>query len=245
MLIEQSKLRKKIQVAATDFYNLVHSNSKGWGRKSRLSDEDRSVLHSVLVMAGFGHGKLAIGSMSSNRPRVDGGQEPYLSNWHTYIKVHDKDGRTDIFATEWLDNLYNTIIEYPKMEFDETVTKEIKQCVAKQIKQARPLEPIKLTDSGDLLCEYQPQATIKYKLRLGCYRLVHAKHLRDKNELCSPVGIHVDCGGQISRIPGIDDDLLACDKCKRIRVVIQKYVKTYGDLRKFMDIELHRLTYPG
>lgn len=138
-------------------------------------------------------------------------------------KVEEKSNNWDS-ATSWLNAIYREIRnQRPLAESLEAII----EWVSEQIVRSRPLEPIQLTEDGELFLEREPSG------------IELVEHTRPTSKLYrgSQIGRHKGCktyGGEIhigDKLVAPNTEVIFCKNCNlRVKAHVERPMETYGDL---------------
>jgi len=225
-----------IHDVATQFVDTVLLHGEDWAKVDSVSPRKMDILFQTVAAAGFNpkvilHGRLTVRGRDEDR-ELNG--ETYTINTFSPFKVVDQEsGKDDFLATSWLDCACRSVA-ISGFVGQRNNRQELIDMMVREIEQSVPLQPIQLTQEGDLLGEYPPD-------RSGFGSPVSV-HKRDTNTMSSCVGIHKYCNGWMDRKrANLTHDVLLCRSCF-LRVSFPEDVKTYGDLRKvFALVQAHQI----
>ncbi len=220
--------------AATDFVKLVQSRGNWIAAKfADLNDEARALILGMLDVAGFEFEKIVDGELSLGVK--DDENNPVgntVINRHIGFKVECADEFRTVNTTGWLDAMFARVATAsgtPNAFFHLIV-----EDVTRLIDESRPFQMIRLTKQGDYLIEPVPHKGSYFTTGSDYF----VKHKRDTDELPGVFGFHKRCGGQIGRtLSNETQDALVCRNCY-LRIPISTAVRTYGDLRKQLEINI-------
>lgn len=202
-------MREQIIEAAEQFVDCVHDGERG-------PEKEASVFFKVVAAAGFEPSRIAPGRLIGDYLDQDGSRtgETYLINTTSPYKIIGQDGRDHYHATGWLDCMVRMAVK--TRDRDECIDR-----VKREIERSIPLEPIRLTEEGDMLEEYPPPPHNGYLV----------DHARDTDAIKMTAGVHVRCNGWIDcHETSATHTTLVCRKC-HLRVSFPKTITTYGELR--------------
>ena len=202
-----------------------------WDDTLELPEGDIAVLLHIVTAAGFEPKAVVFGKLRGNYRDQDGSStgETYPINALCQYKVVAPDGDDDYFATGWLDCAVRRAV-YGAIRKGENREQTI-EALCQEIENSVPLEPVQLTDHGDLLLEYPRQPAHLAGLEY------FVKHSRDGDKLNTCVGVHKHCCGRIERHRATDThDALVCGSC-HLRVLFPKEVENYGQLREALAMK--------
>jgi hypothetical protein len=113
----------------------------------------------------------------------------------------------------------------------QATEEELVLFVKTEIERSQPLDPIRLTATGDYLREYPPRVADD---TMGTANYL-VNHIRDNTELlrgAGCIGYHLHCGGELTRRGASEtSDAIVCSCCGRL-ALFDDNVRTYGDLRR-------------
>lgn len=197
-----------------------------FNKVKKISAKEHALLFSVLERAGFSLKKIVPGKLY-----CENGETNQLSRvnkvWpFKIISIHNREFH---YATGWLDCAVRLVLD---LNYPDSTIDDITPAIVKEMRRSTPLKPIPLTTDGDFLKEKTPLLKAHYE-----YFVDHAKD----NTKLEPglIGVHMNCGGHIERqIASSRTDLLICEACRLPRISLPREIKTYGDLRKEMNLKL-------
>lgn len=215
---------KKVMEVVNEFVCLV-KKYEDWRHKNTLTREEVDILLRTVRCAGFEPQKVICGQIKEFLREQDGSKyDPYPINDHCAYKVIGANGKDDLLATGWLDDLSRLVTE--------NADADILSRVAQEILNSIPLKPIILTDRGERLLE-KPSSKPS-SIWDGFYQYF-LQHTRNKDSFTDPIGIHQFCKGEVSlRQVAKGYNALFCPKCG-MRILLPTEIKTYGELRKFLS----------
>ena len=202
---------------ATQFVELgLKYDKKEWKTTRTLPAQEVAILFNTVLTAGFEAWKVIVGHLIYQDGPTG---EIYPINGTCPFKVLDEEDRDHHKATIWLDRMLCRVLNTDSREDREQLTERIELLIEESI----PLTPIQLTPEGDFLCEYPTD---------------NDKHTRDSHSLGSCVGVHKYCGSFMDRHRATaNHDAIVCRGC-HLRVLFQREIKTYGELREALAISL-------
>lgn len=211
----------KKQQAVTKFIEAV-ANCTDWKEPS-LGKGGVDALFKLVEAAGFKVSSIDPGFwpvQERGGQNMDGtGRYSNFNQWCPYKVILEGTGDPNWNATGWLD----TAVRYVRQALPRTTHEQIVRDLIIEVQRSIPLNPITLNEHGDALRENDPS----YQSHN-----FFTSHTRDGDELRSPAGLHVHCGGVIEIKQSTETQcVLVCESCY-LRIRIPAYIKTYGNLRK-------------
>lgn len=200
---------------------------KRWDEIKMLPTDEVQVLLNTVSAAGFNPKKVMQGKIVGHYCDEDGSNtgETYPVNNLCSFKVVGQEDGDHYLATGWLDCALRCVV-YGMTRHSKS-REELIKVIAEEIERSVPLEPIQLTIEGDFLCEY-PSRSLGGTTGFRYF----VQHTRDEKNLVLCVGVHEFCNGWMDRRRATrTHDAIVCRGC-HLRVLFQKEVKTYGDLRQ-------------
>jgi hypothetical protein len=203
--------KNKVTGIGNQFVDLIVLSYQG--DITLISEYNTQMLFDLLTITGFDPKKVI------TKAEVCG------SGYVPSFKVENAYG-DDKYATSLLNALSNMVIsgrrDYHKDK--QSLAEDINEAIRKVI----PLEPIKLTPYGDMLCEED----IRVQVNNPDF-VLHAKHIQDSDLLrYSSIGKHQRCGSILDlRDVSESYNVITCRSCY-LRLPITKEIKTYGELRE-------------
>lgn len=214
---------KETILTATRFVDLVRKYEK-WDYIKELPVEEMQVLFAIVAAAGFEPKEIKLGKLEGHYCDQGGYTgERYPINNLCLFKVVNQEDEDHYFATGWLDNMFQRVLLGMKQKEDHE--QRLIEAIAWGIEQSVPLAPIQLTVLCDMLREGSPRFVSGY----------FVEHTKDDGILSSCVGVHKYCDGLMDRRRATElHDAIVCRSCY-LRVLFPKEVKTYGDLRRYLN----------
>lgn len=220
---------------ASQFVDLVLKHK--WSDVKELSAEEAQALFAIVSAAGFEPKEIVLGKLVGYYRDQDGKTgETYLINGLCPFKVVSQENDDHYFATGWLDCALRYVVSAIRKEKNRDYLIEM---VMAEIERSVPLQPIRLTPDGDLLCE-SPSTP----LALNCFEYF-VEHTRDDCKLgCCGVSVHKYCNGWMDRTRATEThDAIVCRKC-HLRVLFPKEIKTFGELRRVLAAQHAQFPVP-
>jgi hypothetical protein len=193
-----------------------------------LHGDEVSIFLETIRAAGFGDVKIIMGKLVGRERDCDGrySGETWQINETCPYKVTSSEGVDHHPASVWLNGLMGVVKSSTQQDLN---LQQIIERVQLEIERSVPLKPIQLSDVGDFLLEYPPSNTMTFP-----------DHSKDDNKLSSCVGIHEHCHGWVDRKrTSKTHDVLVCRSCF-LRIVFPAEIKTYGELRIYMNKQFHQ-----
>lgn len=215
---------EKHYALALAFVDLVRKHEKEWPTIKSLPEEEEQILRKVLTEVGFRYEALTPGRLVGHYCEQDGsstGETFPLNELCPFKVTFKRDGRVEDHerATQWLNGLMKTAV-FSSAWIRRKEREEAALEVARDMEKSTPLPPIQITGEGDALEDYSPPG--------------FDRHSRDENEFNSTTR-HGYCGGYMDRRhSNPENDVIVCRQCY-LRVSIPNKIKTYGELRSFMQ----------
>ena len=157
------------------------------------------------------------------------------------VRALGADGQDDAYATSLLERL---AISAVRVKAYVVLVEDVIGPIASRLSMWRPLVRIQLNQEGDCLTGFGPFPEINDLDEAGSMGHLYAfpNELDSVMEMGKIAGVHELCGGLMERYRATPErDALSCKQCG-LRVVIDREVKTHGQLR--VDINRRVLGLP-
>ncbi|MFA6492777.1 MAG: hypothetical protein WCV58_01420 [Patescibacteria group bacterium] len=207
-----------------------------WKEIKELPDHEMQILFELVSVTGFGLDvcevkQLVLGKSNVMLPSHYGDSLQFRRvNKLCPFKITDLSNKDHEFATGWLDCALQCAIDNAKDR------EQLIETIAAEVKQSFPLEPIQLTQKGDLLEE-------RFAFSQGRY-FYFVRHGEESDKIYDDyhiAGHHVGCNGPMHHTLHQDENSIWCVGCD-LDIAIPKEIETYGELRQFMSLELSQVT---
>lgn len=212
-----------VRAVAIRFVDLVLEHEQ-WDQVTYLHIDDLNIMLGVVVASSFEARAVRKGAMLGHFLNRNGFKtdETFTLNNYCRFKVVGQNGVDNRKATVWLNAAVYNVRKWHNE--DNYSREDVIEIVVGVIEDSIPLQPIRLNNKDDYLCEYTLKSGV---------------HMRDTDDIDSCAGIHKYCGGWVNRLRQSSTyDQIVCRTCYRCLARFPMEIKSYGELRRYLKEHL-------